>query len=69
LIDGNHLPKDLPCPARAIIGGDALVPAISAASILAKVTRDRLMMAMDTNIPVTALLHTKAIQRPSIWLH
>jgi ribonuclease HII len=51
LIDGNHLPKDLPCPARAIIGGDALVPAISAASILAKVTRDRLMMAMDTEHP------------------
>jgi ribonuclease HII len=51
LIDGNHLPKDLPCPARAIIDGDALVPAISAASILAKVTRDRLMVAMDTEHP------------------
>lgn len=51
LIDGNHLPKDLPCPGRAIIGGDALVPAISAASILAKVTRDRLMMAMDAEHP------------------
>ncbi|RUL65027.1 ribonuclease HII [Dyella dinghuensis] len=50
-VDGNHLPKDLPCPGRAIIGGDALVPAISAASILAKVTRDRLMMAMDTEHP------------------
>jgi ribonuclease HII len=49
--DGNHLPKDLPCPGRAIIGGDALIPAISAASILAKVTRDRLMMAMDTEHP------------------
>jgi ribonuclease HII len=51
LIDGNHLPKDLPCPGRAIIDGDALVPAISAASILAKVTRDRLMVAMDTEHP------------------
>lgn len=50
-VDGNHLPKDLPCPGRAIIGGDALIPAISAASILAKVTRDRLMMAMDTEHP------------------
>jgi ribonuclease HII len=47
-IDGNQLPKDLPCHGRAIIGGDALEPAISAASILAKVTRDRLMVAMDT---------------------
>lgn len=46
-IDGNKLPKDLPCRGRAIVGGDALEPAISAASILAKVTRDRLMVAMD----------------------
>ncbi len=46
-IDGNQLPKDLPCRGRAIIGGDALEPAISAASILAKVTRDRLMVSMD----------------------
>lgn len=51
LIDGNHLPKDLPCPGRAIVDGDALVPAISAASILAKVTRDRLMVAMDATHP------------------
>ncbi|MBP6327771.1 MAG: ribonuclease HII, partial [Dokdonella sp.] len=36
LIDGNRLPGDLPCPARAIVGGDASEPAISAASILAK---------------------------------
>ena len=51
LIDGNHLPKSLPCPARAIVGGDALEPAISAASILAKVSRDRLMVAMETRYP------------------
>lgn len=51
LIDGNQLPKDLPCPGRAIIGGDALEPAISAASILAKVSRDRLMVAMDAEHP------------------
>lgn len=42
LIDGNRLPK-LNIPARAIIGGDALEPAISAASILAKTFRDELM--------------------------
>jgi ribonuclease HII len=51
LVDGNKLPKDLPCPGRAIVGGDALEPAISAASILAKVTRDRLMVQMDTAHP------------------
>ncbi len=47
LIDGNKLPQDLPCRGRAIIGGDALEPAISAASILAKVARDRLMVKLD----------------------
>ena len=51
LVDGNHLPKALPCRGRAIVGGDALEPAISAASILAKVTRDRLMVALDAVHP------------------
>lgn len=51
LIDGNQLPKDLPCRGRAIVGGDALEPAISAASILAKVTRDRLLIKMDATYP------------------
>lgn len=50
-IDGNKIPKDLPCPGRAIVGGDALEPAISAASILAKVSRDRLMVAMEAQYP------------------
>jgi ribonuclease HII len=51
IIDGNMLPKDLPCRGRAIVGGDALEPAISAASILAKVSRDRLMVALDAIHP------------------
>ena len=51
LIDGNQLPQGLPCPGRAIVGGDALEPAISAASILAKVSRDRLMVALDAAHP------------------
>ena len=42
LIDGNKLP-DLPCPARAVIGGDALCLSIAAASIIAKVARDKQM--------------------------
>ncbi|MFZ3034241.1 MAG: ribonuclease HII, partial [Parvibaculum sp.] len=43
LIDGNRLPK-LSCPARAIVKGDARVLSIAAASIAAKVTRDRMML-------------------------
>src|SRR5690554_3595703 len=39
-IDGNHLPRPLPCPAEAWIGGDARDRSIMAASILAKVARD-----------------------------
>ena len=64
LIDGNHLPKGLPCPARAIIGGDALEPAISAASILAKVSRDRLMVAMDTQFPGYGFAEHKGYSTP-----
>ncbi|MBN8427220.1 MAG: ribonuclease HII [Xanthomonadales bacterium] len=50
-IDGNSLPKDLPCPAEAWVGGDARCSAIGAASILAKVTRDQRMMEMDREYP------------------
>lgn len=52
LIDGNRLPRDLPCPAEAIIDGDALHPAISAASILAKTTRDAYMRTMAERYPI-----------------
>lgn len=51
LIDGNRLPRNLCCPARAIVGGDALEPAISAASILAKVARDRHMQTLEQTFP------------------
>ena len=50
LIDGNRSP-DLACEVRTIVQGDRLVPAISAASILAKVSRDRLMMEMNLQYP------------------
>ena len=50
LVDGNRCP-DLPCPARAVVGGDASVAAIGAASILAKVARDREMVEMDRRYP------------------
>ncbi len=50
LIDGNQLPTLL-IPARAVVGGDASEPAISAASILAKTHRDALMRAFDAAHP------------------
>ncbi len=50
LVDGNQLPA-LNMPAAAIVSGDAKVPAISAASILAKVYRDRLCLALDRDYP------------------
>jgi len=50
LIDGNQVPR-LAIPARAIVGGDALEPAICAASILAKTHRDALMRALDAEYP------------------
>lgn len=50
LVDGKFCPA-VACPAQAIVGGDDLEPCISAASIIAKVTRDRLMIALDARYP------------------
>ncbi len=50
LVDGNHLPR-WRWSAEAVIGGDALHPCISAASIIAKEHRDRIMIAADADYP------------------
>ncbi|MDH3235187.1 MAG: ribonuclease HII [Alphaproteobacteria bacterium] len=50
LIDGNRMPE-LPCPARAVVGGDARSLSIAAASIAAKVTRDRIMASLAARHP------------------
>lgn len=59
LIDGNRLPKDLACPGTAIVKGDALVAAISAASVLAKVERDHDMYELDKLYPEYGLAKHK----------
>jgi ribonuclease HII len=64
LIDGNRLPTELPCSARAIVGGDALEPAISAASILAKVSRDRLLERLDRDHPGYGFARHKGYSTP-----
>lgn len=51
LIDGRHLPADLPCPGRALIKGDARAESIAAASIVAKVARDEMMVALSQQHP------------------
>lgn len=50
LVDGNRCPE-LPCPSMPVVKGDARHGAISAASILAKVTRDRQMVALEKEYP------------------
>ncbi|MDV2468792.1 ribonuclease HII [Acinetobacter chinensis] len=51
LVDGNKVPQGLQMSCDAVVGGDAIHAEISAASILAKVTRDREMVALDQKYP------------------
>lgn len=51
LIDGKFIPQNLSCPAKAVIKGDLYESAISAAAIIAKVTRDREMLELDSIFP------------------
>lgn len=51
LVDGNRLPPDLPCPAQCLIKGDDRSVSIAAASIIAKVTRDRIMAGLAKAFP------------------
>ena len=77
LVDGNKAPP-LPCPARCIIGGDASEPAISAASIIAKVIRDRAMARLAVRYPgygwernsgYGAPIHLEGLRRLGITPH
>ena len=51
LIDGNRIPKDIKVDAEAVVKGDAKSMSIAAASVLAKVTRDRLLLQYDKQYP------------------
>lgn len=51
LVDGNQVPKGLALPTRTVVKGDALSASIAAASILAKVSRDREMLEWDKKYP------------------
>lgn len=51
LIDGNLIPRNLPCPGTALVKGDARSFSISAASIVAKVARDQLMVDLAQQYP------------------
>ena len=64
LIDGNRLPKDLCCSARAVVDGDATEPSISAASILAKVARDRILCELDAIHPGYGFARHKGYPTP-----
>jgi ribonuclease HII len=64
LIDGNRCPK-LPCSAEAVIKGDSKVAAISAASIIAKVSRDREMVELDQIYPGYGIAIHKGYPTPA----
>ena len=64
LIDGNHLPKPMPCAARAVVDGDAKEPSISAASIIAKTVRDGIMCELDRVHPGYGFARHKGYSTP-----
>ncbi len=78
LIDGNMIPRDLTLPARAIIKGDAVSVSISAASIVAKIRRDRIMWDLaqqfpgygwESNAGYPSKTHKEALQNLGVTPH
>jgi ribonuclease HII len=62
-VDGVYLPR-IRCQGRAVIDGDALLPMVSAASIVAKVSRDRLMRKLDEKFPGYGWAQNKGYSTP-----
>ena len=78
LVDGLHTPPGLPCPAQPIVGGDARCASVAAASIVAKVKRDRLMVALaqhfpgygwETNMGYGTRAHRAGLERLGVTQH
>ena len=78
LIDGNIVPRRFPCKARALVGGDGRSVSIAAASIVAKVTRDRLMVKLsrryrrygwESNKGYGTPEHARAIKKHGVCTH
>ncbi|MEM8740204.1 MAG: ribonuclease HII [Pseudomonadota bacterium] len=78
LIDGTQVPAGLPCRAKPLIGGDGLCLSVAAASILAKVTRDRIMVRLaqafpgygwETNAGYGVPAHAAALRRFGVTPH
>lgn len=63
IVDGNMSP-DLPCPVECVIDGDVIVPIVSAASIIAKVERDRMMTELCAQYPGYAFSKHKGYSTP-----
>jgi len=64
LVDGRDVPMGLPCEGLALIGGDGRSVSIAAASIVAKVTRDRMCAIMDCDAPLFGFLSHKGYSTP-----
>ncbi len=64
LVDGKHAIPNLPLPQQAVVGGDALEESIAAASILAKVARDRIMCELDRQYPQYGFAQHKGYPTP-----
>jgi len=78
LVDGNMLPRDMPCDGRTIVKGDAISLSISAASIVAKIRRDRIMWDLaqqfpgygwETNAGYGSKSHMAALQNLGVTPH
>ncbi|MGI9395836.1 MAG: ribonuclease HII, partial [Boseongicola sp.] len=78
LVDGNMIPDDLSCPATAIVKGDGLSLSIAAASIVAKVSRDRIMVDLaqqhpgygwDRNAGYPTKAHREALKKLGVTPH